>query len=340
MKTRPEQLGQQLKRASQPLPIYLVTGDEPLISDESCDRIRQYLRDNAFSEREVMHVENGFIWENIFESANALSLFADRKLIELRLGKQKLPKPASQLLQSYLSNPSPDTVLLLIADRLDKSAKQSAWYKSIEQHGLVVEIWPVESDQLGGWIQQRAAQLGVTLTPDALQLLSDRVEGNLLAARQEIEKLGLLFPNSTVDIDQITDTVADSSRFDVFALSEAILSGNAERSLHMLNVLRQEGTEAAVVLWALTREIRSLLSIQRGLNSGRNFDQLCKQERIWGKRRNLIQNACRRLSKHLLEQQLAESFNVDQAVKGQTTDNPWVLMSQITVKLSGITINC
>jgi DNA polymerase-3 subunit delta len=336
MKTRAEQLNAQLQRLNQPLPVFMVSGDEPLQHAESCDAIRAWLRQAGFTERDVMHVDAGFAWERLLESANALSLFAERKIIELRLGSQKPDKQASGLLQRYLDNPAPDNVLLIQADRLDAGAKKSAWYKQVEKCGLVVEIWPIEPEQLPQWLSQRAAAQGLSLSTDALQLLCARIEGNLLAAKQELDKLNLLYPAQTIDAEQ--EAVADSSRYDIFALSDAVLMRDPARCQKILQVLQQEGIEATLVLWALTREIRSLLNIQRGIASGVPYDTLCQREKIWGKRKPLMQKASQRIPSSRLEQLLVLGHDVDQAIKGQLKACPWLLLSSLTLELSGCSL--
>lgn len=335
MKLRTEQLASQLERLPQALPVYLVTGDEPLLCGESIDAIRAHLRNLGFTEREVMHVDASFSWDSLLESANALSLFAERKLIEIRLGNQKLSKAASDLLQRYLANPAPDNALLIICDRLERNVKQSAWFKSVEQIGAVVEVWPIEADQLVQWLGQRSAAQGVQLDPEALQLLADRIEGNLLAARQELDKLALLYPGQRLSAEQVVQAVSDSSRFDIFALTDAALQSDPGRAQHVLQVLRQEGNEAAVVLWALTRDIRMLHRVTRALAAGQPYDPLCQRERIWGKRKQLVRGACRRLRPEQLENLLDQAADVDMAIKGQHPDDPWLLLSQITLSLSG-----
>lgn len=335
MKTRAEQLNTQLQRLKAPLPVFMVTGDEPLQHAESCDAIRAWLRQAGFTEREVMHVDAGFSWDSLLEQANALSLFSDRKIIELRLGSQKVDKRASTLLQRYLENPAPDNALLIQAARLSADAKRSAWFKQVEKIGLVVEIWPVEAEQLPRWIAQRAAALGLSLGQDALQLLCARIEGNLLAAKQELDKLNLLYPGQAIDVEQVVEAVADSSRFDVFALSDAVLARDPARCQKILHVLRQEGVEATLVLWALTREIRTLLNIQHGLASGVSYDTLCQRERIWGKRKPLMHRASQQISTARLESLLVLSQDIDQSIKGQLNSDPWLLLSCLTLELSG-----
>lgn len=333
MKLRPEQLSGQIGKDL--APVYLVTGDEPLLSEESCDLLRSHLQQQGFSEREVLHVDGSFSWEYLLECANALSLFAEKKIIELRLGSSKLNKRSSEILQQYLSNPSPDNILLIIADKLDGGAKKSAWFKAVDKSGVIVEIWPVETAQLPNWIRQRAAQIELQLNEEAIQLLCDRIEGNLLAAKQELSKLSLLFPHQVVTADDIVDAVSDSSRYDIYGLADAALQGQPARCCKILQVLRQDGTEPPVVLWALSKELRSLASIQQAQNSGQSFDAVCQRERIWGKRKPLARQAAQRLSGKQLNQALQHCAEVDKIVKGMATGDSWLLLTSIALILSG-----
>ena len=337
MKIRPDQLNQQLKKSLSP--VYLITGDEPLISEESGDHLRQSLQAQGFSEREVLHVDGSFSWEYLLECANALSLFAEKKIIELRLGSSKLNKKASELLQQYLSNPAPDNVLLIIADKLDGSAKKSAWFKAIDKAGVIVEIWPVETQQLPNWIRQRAAQAQLQLDDEAVQLLCDRIEGNLLAAKQEISKLSLLFPHQVVTAEDVIAAVSDSSRYDIYGLADAALQGQPARCTKILQVLRQDGTEPPVVLWALAKELRSLAAIQQAQRSGQSFDAVCQRERIWGKRKPLAREAARRIEPQRLNLALQQCAEVDKIIKGIMIGDAWLLLTSIALALSGQTLH-
>ncbi|MFC6670080.1 DNA polymerase III subunit delta [Marinobacterium aestuariivivens] len=320
MKLKPEQLAGRLKQGI--APVYLITGDEPLLAEESCDLLRKAFVQQGFTEREVLHVDGSFKWEYLLECASALSLFAERKIIELRLGGQKLQQNASELLQQYLANPAPDNVLLIIADKLEARAKKSAWFKAIDKTGVIVELWPVEAAQLPEWIRQRAARMGLRLDDSAVELLAERVEGNLLAARQEMSKLQLLFPDRTLGADEVMDAVSDSSRFDIFGLTDAALVGQPQRCTRIIQVLRQEGTEAPILLWALAREIRMLHAVQAGLAQGLPYDNLCQQQRIFGKRKQLVRNSARRLTPADLESLLLQCAEVDHMVKGMRSGDP------------------
>jgi DNA polymerase-3 subunit delta len=333
MKLRPEQLGSHLKKGLSP--VYLITGDEPLISEESSDTLRHHLQAQGFSEREVLHVDGSFSWEYLLECANALSLFAEKKIIELRLGTQKLNKKSSEILQSYLSNPAPDNILVITADKLDGNTKKSAWFKAVDKSGVIIEIWPVETEQLPNWIRQRAAQIELQLDDEAIQLLCDRIEGNLLAAKQELNKLSLLFPRQVVTAEDVVDAVSDSSRYDIYGLSDAALNGQGARCCKILQVLRQDGTEPPVVLWALSKELRSLAAIQQAQNNGQSFDAVCQRERIWGKRKPLARQASQRLSIQQINNALQQCAEVDKIVKGMAIGNAWLLLTSISLTLAG-----
>ena len=333
MKTSPEQLPAQLKKGIQP--VYLVAGDEPLIVEESCDRIRAFVRDQGFQEREVLHVDAQFKWEYLLECANALSLFAEQKLIEIRLGSHKVNKAASEILQEYLKVAPEDNILLIIADKLDGGAKKSAWVKKIEQIGTYVEIWPVDHQQLPGWLRHRANAQGIQLDDQALQLLSERVEGNLLAAKQELDKLPLLHADGPITAEDILSSVSDSSRYDVFGLTDAINAQEAPRCIKIINVLRQEGTEPPVVLWAITKEARTLYSAKSHLQRGLAWETICQKERIWGKRKTTLKRCADRLTLDTLERVLHDSQQVDKAIKGVGSGDPWLMITDLSLALCG-----
>lgn len=333
MKLSAEQLTGHLQQTH--APVYLVSGDEPLLSAECCDQLRRAFRQKGFSEREVLHVEGQFKWEYLLECANALSLFAEQKLIEIRLGSHKINKAASDIIQEYIAHAPPENILLIIADKLDAGAKKSAWHKAIEQKGVYIEIWPVEINQLPGWIRHRATSKNMQLDDSAVQLLCDRVEGNLLAAKQELDKLHLLHPSGILSAEQIINAVSDNSRYDVYGLMDTIALGQGERCIKILNVLRQEGTEPPIVLWALTREIRTLYSIRQGIERGLSYETICQKERIWGKRKQTLKRCAERLSTDTLEDLLKTSQQLDKTIKGMATGSPWLMLTDIAISLSG-----
>lgn len=319
-------------------PAYLVCGDEPLLTGECADHLRLMLRKEGFSEREVLHVDGHFQWQQLLDAASMLSLFSEQKIIELRLSSSKLNKQAAEVLISYLKNPPPDYVLLILSPKIDGNSKKSAWFKTLQSVAQLFEIWPVPLDKLPQWISERAKVLGIQLTRDALQLLGDRIEGNLLAARQELDKLALLYPNQQIDVEQVSNAVSDSSRFDLFALTDAALAGQSSRSIKILHVLQQEGTESSLVIWALARETRLLLALQAGLAAGESPDQLYRKHGIWGARKQPLLRAAQRLSSRQLHRILHTLAEADRAIKGLSAAEPWLLLRDSSLQLAGLSV--
>ena len=227
MKIRYEQLATSLKQKL--APVYLVSGDEPFQANESCVQIRTAAQENGYTEREIFHVERSFDWSNLGLSGNSLSLFSDRKLIELRMPAGKPGTEGSRAIVEFLDAQSDDTLLLIVTSKLDATAQRGKWVKAVESAGVHLPVWPIDAQRLPGWIQARLAKRGCTIDPDALPLLVDRVEGNLLAADQELEKLRLLYGEGRISLEQVQSAVADSSRYDVFSLVDECLRGNAAR---------------------------------------------------------------------------------------------------------------
>jgi len=333
MKIKSEQLPQQLAKTI--APVYLITGDEPLIVEDCGDTIRAQLKKQGFDEREVLHVEAGFKWEYLLECANALSLFAQNRLIEIRLANQKVNKAAGQIIQEYVAHAPAENVLLIIADKLDAGAKKSVWYKAIDSKGVVVEIWPIDSNQLPTWLKQQAASRNIQLNNDAIHMLCERIEGNLLAAKQELDKLQLLQSDGPLTAEDILSAVSDSSRYDVFALIDAMIANDSQRSLKILDVLKHEGVEKTIILWAISREIRLLYSVKSGLNQGANYENLCTKHRIWGKKKFTFKQAAMKQSFTTLENMLRQSAQADLIIKGMQQGDAWLLISDMVLTLSG-----
>lgn len=333
MKIKAEQLSAQLKKAT--AQTYLVSGDEPLIVEESCDLIRAHLKNTGYDEREVLHIEAGFKWEYLLECANALSLFSFKRLIEIRLGSQKTNKVAAKILEEYLRFAPAENTLLIVANKLDSATKKTAWYKLIEKQAVLVEIWPIDNQQLPHWIQTRARAQNLALDSDAVQMLCDRVEGNLLAAKQELDKLQLLQSNQALSAEDIINAVADSSRYDVFALSDAIVLCQSERSLKILQVLRQEGVEATIILWAISRELRIVYALKAGLEQGQAYEALCTKLRIWGKKKQALKFTVNTLTFKTLERLLKQAASADLILKGMREGDQWLIITDMILSFSG-----
>jgi DNA polymerase-3 subunit delta len=333
MRLRPEQLQQQLQ--DQLLPLYLVFGDENLLVQEACDAIRARCREQGCNEREVLLVENDkFDWNQLLLTSSEMSLFADRKLIELRIPGGKPGTEGSKALQQYLENPAPENILLIVAGKIDKQSTNTKWFKALDKAGALVQVYAVKPGQLPGWMRQRMQQLGLQIDNDALQLLCDRVEGNLLAAAQEIEKLRLLCGGERVSVEHINQSVADNARYNLFALVDHACVGQAAAAFKMFNGLRAEGTEAAVVLWALSRELRSLYQCQDAIARGQSMNAVFRAQRIWDSRKPVVSAALNRHSLENLAELLRQATLVDHSIKGLADGQPWERLSQLLLSLA------
>lgn len=333
MRLSEDQLSKHL--ANNLLPIYIVSGDETLLVQEACDTIRQNCREKGFEEREVLHVDAGFDWQELLSHANALSLFSEKKLIELRFPTGKPGDAGSKMLVEYASNPAPDNVLIIICNKLDASSTRSKWYKAVEEAGASIQTWPIAAGHLPKWIQRRLAQAGLSADREVVELLAARNEGNLLAAVQEIEKLKLFSPTGKLDIDTARAVVADNARYDVFGLVDRALQGDAAGSLKMLRGLQAEGNDVLGILWALSREIRVLNLCASQIEQGNGLDRVLQNQRVWDKRKAITKMALNRLSVKQLQRLLRLANQIDQSAKGIQRDNPWDMLSRLTLGLAG-----
>lgn len=337
MKLSPAQLGKHLQGSL--APVYVVSGDEHLLCQEACDAIRAACRQQAFSERQVLSVESGFDWGQLLEAGANLSLFAEKRLLELRIPSGKPGDKGAAALLHYLARPAEDTVLLISLPKLDGSTQKTKWAKALIDGKDVqfLQIWPVDAAQLPQWIRQRLSQAGLAADQEAVELIAARVEGNLLAAAQEIEKLKLLAEGGRVTADTVQAAVADSARYDVFGLIDAALQGHPEHSLRMLEGLRGEGIEAPVILWALARELRLLANIAQQYAQGVPLERAFSQARppVWDKRRPLVSKALQRHDVAGWQRLLMAAQLIDEQIKGQAEGDPWIGLSNLCLQLSG-----
>jgi DNA polymerase-3 subunit delta len=301
---------------------------------EATDEVRAAARSQGFSEREVLDAASGFDWSALSAATENLSLFGDRRLLELRLNSPKIGQEGAKALTAYMESPPPDTLLLITLPKLERAQSNSQWYKRIEQAGVVVQIWPVEGNRLPPWIEQRLRRAGLVPEGGVVEMLADRVEGNLLAASQEIEKLLLQHGKGVVTQEQLIESVADSSRFDVFGLVDTLLAGEAAKGLRMLQGLRAEGVAAPVVLWALSREIRGMAQMAHEVERGHSADQVMGGHRVWEKRKPLVRRGLQR-KPALWRQLLAICARADRAVKGLEVADPWLLFEDLVLGMAG-----
>ncbi len=332
-KLRPEQLEKSLKKAI--APVYLVYGDESLLVQEACDSIRAAARNQGFSERDLFHTDASFDWGQLLVASNSLSLFAEKKILELRITNGKPGKEGSKALLEYLKNPPDDTLLLIITPKLDGNTQKTKWFKAIDSAGALVQIWPINAQQLPRWIGQRLNEAGLNADSQAIDVLASRVEGNLLAAAQEIEKLKLLATGNNIDAEQMAAVVANSARYDVFGLVDKALMGDASGAVKTLHGLKAEGTDATVVLWALAREIRALTAISEAMQQGQNFAWAAKQNGVWDKRQPMARASLDRLRPAQLQLLLRKANGIDKAIKGMRKANPWDELMDLVLNLGG-----
>jgi DNA polymerase-3 subunit delta len=333
MKLRFEQLKTHLARDL--AAIYVVYGDEPLLVQEAADEIRKAARRQGYCERECWMVEPGFGWDQVLESSNSFSLFAKQRLLELRLGDTKPGEAGSKTLQAYAARPPEDTILLVVCGKLDMAAQNSRWFKGLDTGGMTVPVWPVGVRELPAWIKQRMGGLGLQPTAEAVALLAERVEGNLLAASQEIDKLLVLFGQGPITEEQVLAAVADTARYSVYDLVDAALSEQTGRAVRILNGLRAEGLSAVLVIWALHREIRVLAKLAYALEQGESIGAALTRHGVWQKRKSLLQQALRRLSSAACRQLLGRCHHIDCVIKGIEKGNPWDELLLLTLELAG-----
>ena len=334
MKLRPEQLNAHLDKGL--AAVYMVYGDEPLTLQETTDAIRAAARARGYSERVCLTVETGFNWNSLLQMSANLSLFATCRLLELRLGSAKPGETGGKILQAYAERPAVDTVLLLTAGKLDANTQQSRWFTALDAAGVSIQARPLEAKQLPAWVARRMGTWGLRPTPEATALLVERVEGNLLAASQEIQKLHMLFGAGSISAEQVLAAVSDSARYSVYDLVDAALEGQAERTVRILNGLRGEGVEAILVAWALHREICLLAVLSFTLGQGQALEMVLARQGVWEKRKPLVRQALKRLSLSQCWQLVRHCARLERVIKGAEVGNPWDELLNLSLSLAGL----
>lgn len=331
MQIKPEQLEQHLKQGMRPC--YLVTGAEPLIVQECADAIRRAARAAGCVDRERFDSSDKESWHNLVQSASAMSLFADRKLIEIQVENGKPGTEGSKALQEYLLIDS-DDILLIVAGKIDKQSQRAKWYTALDQGGTVVTVWPIHPRDLPSWIQQRLNQRGMKCDRDAITMLAERVEGNLLAAAQEIEKLSLLANDTHITTDTVSQSVGNSARYNAFNMVDTALAGDARGALRALRGLKAEGSAAPAILWPVSKELRLLIdassAVKKGTPPGAALDRLG----VWRSRLNLMQQALGRHTPESLDQCLHLNFAADGSAKGFMPGDCWDYLESLVVAIA------
>jgi len=340
MQLRIEQLATHLARGLQP--VYTLHGDEPLLAQEAGDAIRAAARTAGYVERKVFTVGAHFDWSGLLGAAQAMSLFAERQLIEIRIPGGKPGKDGSEALQRYCQHLSDDVLTIVHLPKLDRPQQQSAWFTALDQAGVSLQVLPVERAALPTWIAQRLAAQGQRVAEgeagrQTLAFFADRIEGNLLAAHQELQKLALLYPAGELGFDQVEAAVLNVARYDVFKLGEAVLAGQTARVLRMLDGLRAEGEAAVLVHWSLAEDIRALKRVKDSLSLGKSLPVAFNENRVWGVKQRLYERVLPLLSEHQLAHLVEAASTCDGIVKGlkhpQWPLDPWDALRRLALLL-------
>lgn len=332
MKLRLEQLAAALSKAL--APVYLISGDEPLQLSETADAVRQAAHAAGYTHRELLYADTAFDWSALLEAGDSLSLFGERRIIDLRL-PAKPDKDGAEALVHYLERPPQDAVLLVSLPKLTATEQKSRWFQLADQVGVIVQVWPLEGQKLIEWLDRRMSAKKMLADQSGLRILAARVEGNLLAAAQEIEKLHILYGSVRIEDEMIRKAVADRARYDVYGLAEAVLHGQTARACRILAGLRAEGVAPAVALWALSRELRVLCSVKSRVEKGETQDAAFAKEKVWEPRKTGLVKALQRLGREDAHQALLLCARADRTIKGMEPGEPWDALLDVCLILTG-----
>lgn len=324
-----EQLVGRLKSSADALPkVILINGNEPLLIEEALDQVRDFFKNVGFNERIKYQLESGFDWGKLTGVGQAMSLFSERRLIEFRV-PNKLGTPGTKAVTEFCQNPPVDDVLVMLMPLLDKRQRSAKWVKAIESIGWVSDCYEISAQQFPAWIKQRLQSRALRVEKGVVEMLCEQLEGNVMAAAQEIDKLQVLAQDGAVTLELLSKSLADQARFDVYTLTDVCLMGDFNRALRIKSRLTSEGVEPVIVVWALVREIRTLAAISAAISSGQNRSVVFKQNRIWNKREPIVNAALKRIPSNSWYQLLEKVAYLDQTVKGQRYDDVGSLWHQI-----------
>lgn len=317
-------------------PVYLISGDEPLLVQEAADAVRAAARAGGAEERELFHVEGGFDWQALLQSAGSMSLFAARRLVELRMKSAAPGKEGGAALVEWVEADTGDDVLLVLMPRLDARSQKAKWYTTLEKAGVHLPVWPVELDEMPRWLTARCRSAGVRLDDEALVLLTARVEGNLLAASQAIARLALADRDVPWTADALVAELDDDARYTPFELVDKMLAGDGAHAHRILSTLRAEGAEPLALVAVLARELRQLRNLRAAHDHGPGLDAALRSARVFQRRERLVRRAVERLSSALIDGALRDLAVVDQAVKGLVAIDPWDELDRLVLRVAGL----
>ena len=340
MRIRPEQLSTSLQSGNL-APIYLITGDEPLQMMEAADTIRKAAKAQGYEERTIIEVTQNFDWNTLFQEADTLSLFATQRLIELRLSTYKPGAKGGKALTQYCENLPQDTILLITAAKIEAQSQKTKWFKALDNAGAIIQIWPVDAKALPQWIVRRFSDQGRQISNDAASYIAENVEGNMLAASQEIEIMLLLTDKTKLYLEDVM-SVGDNSRYDVFKLVDAILEGQSDRAIRILDGLRNEGLEPIIIHWALSRELHSLYKLATDIAAGQSIDNVFRKHRVWSNRTSVVRNALQRHKPRGLQMLIRSTAKIEKTLKGASQTkgaDPWTEITWLCMRMSGIRLD-
>ena len=332
MKLYPDKLDAHLAR--QTAPVYLLHGDEPYQMMQLSDKLREHARKQGFDERQVLIANEEADWSAFREAADSLSLFSEQRIIELRLPTGKPGRTGGEVLKQYCVNPPDDVMLIITSAKLDRGGSSSAWFKAIDKVGVTVALWPIEPAKLQRWLSDQLSVKGLNATKEAVSLITDRVEGNMLAAAQEVERLALLYPAGELSAEQVLSAVADSARYSINDLVQAALSGQSARSIRIVRGLREEAVAPVLILWSLSQEIRSGTRAAEAHEQGAPIDSALKGAGVWQSRAAPLKKAMSRHNAASWLSMLATASHLDRVVKGHASGDVWDNIESLCVQLS------
>ncbi len=333
MDLRLSQLAAHLERTL--APIYIVHGDEPLLAIEAGDAIRAAARKADFDEREILVVDGSFKWDTFLAASANMGLFGARRVVDLRIPSGKPGVDGAHALETYAARPNPDDLMLITLPKVDRATQSSAWFAALRDAGAAIVVYPLARDELPAWIAARLARQGQRVARETLAFMAERCEGNLFAARQEIEKLGLLLPEGELAHDAVERAVTDVARYDIFELSEAWLTGDAARIVRIIAALAAEGEGIQLLLWQLSEDLHALASVQEALAARTPLATALRNARIWGKRQGAMERAAPRIVPGELPLLLHALAKLDAVAKGIGRGNAWDDLTTLALALAG-----
>jgi len=333
VKIYPDKLDAHLAR--QTAPVYLLHGDEPYQLMQLGDQLREHARETGFDERQVLIANDEADWSAFREAADSMSLFAEKRIIELRLPTGKPGRTGGEVLKQYCANPASDVLLIITSAKLDHGGTSSAWFKAIDKAGVTIAVWPIEAAKLQRWLSHKLAGVGLQASDEAVALITERVEGNMLAAAQEVERLALLFPKGELTAGQVLEAVADSARYSISDLVQSALAGQSARAVRIVRGLRDEAVAPVLILWALSQEIRSGTRAAEACEQGVGVDAALKGAGVWQSRAAPLKSALKRHNAASWLHMLAATTKLDRIVKGHAAGDVWDTFESLAVTLSG-----